>query len=269
MSKILILTDLHITDQDDKIVGLDPFARAQQVLAQAARDHSDIDHLVLTGDLTHHGRSSQYARLRDLLCDVPWPVTFMLGNHDNRDAFKGAFPEAQIDDDGFVQSAVIFPDVRIICLDTLEPDATPKHSGALCDKRLEWLSQELAKPISVPTIVCLHHPPFLTGFTGMDRIGLTNREHVADLLSKGNVDMIVAGHIHRTIFASVFGVPTVTFKSTCHQMPMLLGQVGSSHSINEPGAYGLLTVTENAGIVAHTADVFETKAAIESDISSQ
>jgi metallophosphoesterase superfamily enzyme len=56
MDKVLILTDIHITD-GKKIIGLDPSERLRTALGQAARDHSDAAHLILMGDLVHFGSS--------------------------------------------------------------------------------------------------------------------------------------------------------------------------------------------------------------------
>ena len=118
MSKLLIMTDLHLTVPPATIIGLDPGARLAQGLAHAAQHHADADRLILMGDLTHHGKPAQYARLRPLLEGLPWPVSLMIGNHDDRRKFRAAFPEAP-DAGGFVQSITDLPDIRLITLDTV------------------------------------------------------------------------------------------------------------------------------------------------------
>ena len=211
MTKILVMTDLHITPEDDTIIGLDPGARLAAGLAHAARMHPDAEHLVLTGDLTHHGHPQEYARLKRLLAGLPWPVTLMLGNHDARPAFRAAFPDAPVDEAGFVQCAVDLGPVRLICLDTHEATPDPQHSGRLCPTRLDWLGRTLSAA-DKPCLIFLHHPPFDTGFTGMDRIGLTNAaEFRAFLNQHPHVAHVFAGHIHRTITATVDGLPITIF----------------------------------------------------------
>ena len=74
-----------------------------------------------------------------------------------------------------------------------------------------------------------------------------------DLLASGPVTHVFAGHIHRTITATVDGLPMTVFKSPCHQMPMVLGAEGSGHSVPEPGAYGILT-TRGPNVVVHFED---------------
>ncbi len=57
---------------------------------------------------------------------------------------------------------------------------------------------------------------------------------------------LVCGHVHRTISGSAAGVPFTILKSTCHQMPMVLGDGSSSLSIDEPGAYSIVLLGEDS-----------------------
>ena len=113
MAKILLMTDLHMTPEGETIIGLDPLARLQAGLHHAAGVHPDADCLILMGDLTHHGLPEEYARLKEALRNLPWPVTLMLGNHDARPAFRATFPEAPTDAAGFVQSIVDLGELRL------------------------------------------------------------------------------------------------------------------------------------------------------------
>ena len=270
MHKILVLTDLHITPPGELIIGLDPAERLSRVLDAMRGAHADADQLLILGDLVHYGTAEEYARLRGLLRDLPWPTTFMMGNHDDRDTFCATFPRAGLDANGFVQSRITLPHAHILCLDTLAPDAKPRHSGFLCADRMDWLRTELAHAPGTPKIVALHHPPFVTGFDGMDRIGLVNRAEVIETLQAcADVRLVIAGHIHRTIMASTGGLPMAVFKSPCHQMPLQLGAGTSGLSIDESGAYGLLLVAPDGDICVHTEDVAAHKAAILDDIASK
>lgn len=254
MSKILVMTDLHLTEAPETIIGLDPGARLAQGLAHAARHHPDAERLILMGDLTHHGRAAQYDRLAGLLTDLPWPVTPMIGNHDRRAAFRAGFPETPVDADGHVQSIIDLPDIRLICLDTVDETAEIEHSGRLCDARMAWLKTALNEAPDHGAIVFMHHPPVDTGFTGMDEIGLSNREEVrAAMQAHPALRHVFAGHVHRTISISMGRVPVAIFKSTCHQMPMCLGEADHSLSVDEPGAYGIV-VTGPRDIVVHSED---------------
>lgn len=256
MSKILVMTDLHLVVPPETIIDLSPAERLAEGLAHAAKMHPDADHLVLTGDLTNEGTPAQYAVLQPLLADLPWPVTMLMGNHDLREPFRASFPDAPVTEDGFVQAVIDLPDlpdVRLITLDTLDTEAEVLHSGVLCPARLNWLKTALEGAEGKPCLVFLHHPPFDTGFNGMDGIGLTNAPELLALTAEYNVRHLFAGHIHRTITATVAGQSMTVFKSTCHQMPMLLGQEGFGHSVPEPGAYGII-LTRGEDVIVHTED---------------
>ena len=91
--KILLMSDIHITEAGTDIVGLDPQSRFQRCLDHAARHHGDASHLYLMGDLTHHGTQAEYEILREILSAQPFPLTLMLCNHDCRGPFAQVFPE--------------------------------------------------------------------------------------------------------------------------------------------------------------------------------
>ncbi len=252
--KLLIFSDIHLVNQGETIIGLDPYDRFRAGLAHAISTHPDADRIILLGDLAHEGRSAQYAQLAKLLQDIDIPISFMMGNHDNRAVFLRQFPQTDVTSDGFIQQMIDLGDTCLFTLDTLDPPTGPHHAGALCVQRLAWLDQALAWANGRQIIVALHHPPFATGFTGMDRIALQNPDALYDRLTKyaGEVHLL-CGHIHRTISGRAKGLSFTIFKSTCDQMPMLLGEAGSAHSVAEPGAYGIV-LADNDGIIVHTED---------------
>ena len=252
MAKVLVLTDLHIVEEEAEIIGLDPFLRAQEVLNHAVSHHADADHLVICGDLTHHGRPQQYERLKALLDGVEIPLSLLMGNHDRREAFHEVFGGT-----GFVQAVVSVGQDRLICLDTLDGPPYPDghHAGLLCEERLAWLDQQIGETPG-RAIVFMHHPPFDVGFDGMDQIKLANSDAFFDLTERhGKVAQLICGHVHRTISGNARGIPFSIFKSPCHQMPMVLGEGVSSLSVDEPGAYGIILIEEDR-IIVHSEDVF-------------
>ena len=70
--------------------------------------------------------------------------------------------------------------------------------GELCADRLSWLDATLAAAPDVPTLILMHHPPFLTGIAHMDRIGLTGRDEFAAIAARHpQIQAILCGHVHR------------------------------------------------------------------------
>ena len=256
MSKIIVMTDLHVTAPDQRIIGLDTFARFCAARDAALRDHADAALMILMGDLSHHGAPVAYERLARALRDVPMPVVPMMGNHDRRDVFLDSFPDAPQTATGHIQHYQPCDGHHIITLDTLDGPPYPAghHSGILCADRLDWLQAQLARTQGEKTLIFAHHPPFDTGWAGMDAIKLRNGEALLDVLvAHGNCHLF-CGHIHRTISGSTRGVPWTMFKATGHQAPLDLNGDDSSLSVDEPPAYGLLVLMPD-GVVAHSEDV--------------
>lgn len=247
--KLLVVSDPHIVAPGEEIIGLDPSARLDAVLKHAMAYQGDADHLVILGDLTHNGTPEEYRQMAALLAQVEVPYTLMLGNHDRRAGFAKVFGG-----NAFVQEVVELGTHRLICLDTLDEDAVPRHSGYLCAARLDWLRARLDES-DKPVVLALHHPCFETGFSGMDRIRLRNDEALFELLAQsGRAVQLLCGHVHRAISGTAGGLPFAVFKSSCHQMPMMLGISGSGHSIDETGAYGVVLLSAK-GVTVHSVDV--------------
>ncbi|MFD0857666.1 phosphodiesterase [Roseovarius aquimarinus] len=251
MRKILVFTDLHYTAQGALIGHLDPDARFRAGLAHALAQFPEAERIVITGDLTHHGRPEEYARLAAALKDCPLPVHLTIGNHDRRAAFAEAFPKAPRTAEGHVQEVIDCGDVRLILLDTVDEG---QDGGTLCDARLAWLDAALAGAEGRSAVVMLHHPPMEVGFAAMDAIALANRaEFLAVLKRRANTCQIVAGHLHRTVSGAAGGIACTILKSPCHQSPIMQPGMDSDASVDEPGAYGILYLGAE-GVVVHSED---------------
>ncbi|WP_425037518.1 phosphodiesterase [Primorskyibacter sp. S187A] len=254
MHKILIFTDIHIVAEGETIIGLDPSARFVAALDHALAHHGDAQAIFIAGDLTHHGRPEEYARLKEHLDGVPLPVTLLLGNHDNRANFAKVFADQLCAETGFSQSIQEFGSWNVIGLDTLHPETEPYHGGHLCADRMTFLRKALDAAGTASTLVIQHHPPMPQGFDGMDAIALDNGSEELAILAHAGVDHLICGHVHRTISGVAQGVSYSIFKSPCHQMPMVLGEGSSALSVDEPGAYGIVLLGEKQ-IIVHSEDV--------------
>lgn len=128
--------------------------------------------------------------------------------------------------------------MRIIVLDTV----VPMHShGMLCSRRLNWLAERLAQAPQRPTIIAMHHPPFKTGIVHMDEIGLLAGADALEALVRrhANVEHIMAGHLHRTIFRRFGNTVVSTCPAPAHQVEFDLRPEGPSAFNFEPPGYHL------------------------------
>lgn len=218
--------------------------------------------VVLSGDLVDRGSAEEYASLRALLAPLACPVWLMPGNHDDAAAMRAAFPDhdelAPLPDPalaGFVLWVREVDGLRLVALDTVVPRAP---HGALCERRLAWLDRTLAAAPGVPTIVAMHHPPFVTGIGHMDAMGLLEGSAglQAVLRRHPQVERVICGHLHRPIVRRYAGTVAMTVPSTAHQIVLDLRAGGPAAYRREPPGFAVHTLRDGA-LVSHLAAVGE------------
>ncbi len=252
----LVLTDLHMT-VEPRAGCPEPESRLRAGLAHALTCVPDASMILLCGDLTHWGDEASYRKLKPLLDDLPVPVVPMLGNHDDRAAFRTVFPEVPVDPNGFVQRVIAIGGYRLIILDTLllrDEGAPVIHEGELCADRMAWLDSVLTEAGDTPCIIAMHHPPHGTGFAAMDALMLREGEAFHDLIERhGNVRHLLCGHVHRTISGVYRRTPWAVFRSTVGQMPLMFNGTDSTVENHDPPACGIV-ILNGDGILVHTED---------------
>jgi Icc protein len=220
------LTDLHLTAEGARAYGDRVDTNA---LAAAAVDRINAlvpqpDLVIVTGDVTDHGTAQEYAVARGLLDRLRAPVAVMIGNHDEREAFReGLSGYAGVPADGFIQFVVETRPVRLVALDSTAAGA---HHGEFCADRAAWLDARLAEARDVPTIVALHHPPFDTGIAWMDGEGAGWAAPLLPVLERHpQVVRVICGHLHRPIVCEVGGRIVTVAPSVAHQVALDLRPV--------------------------------------------
>ncbi len=214
---ILQLTDPHIGA--DWQPG-DPVDTLRAVLAAVRGLAQRPDLALVTGDLTDGGHPEEYARLAALLREeLELPLHVLPGNHDDRAALRRHF---DVGGEGAepVQHLIELGGLQVLMLDTTIPG---EDAGDLDDERLDWIAGELAARPEIPTVVAMHHPPFLTGLPGMDRYALAERarDAIARLVAAHpQVCGTIAGHVHSTMTTTVGGRPSMTAPSTYCQLAL-------------------------------------------------
>ena len=198
MLTIAQITDLHITTSDDRLNKDRNAQRLGQVLASIHQLHPRPAAIVATGDLVDRASFAEYLELREALKAVEIPVYFGMGNHDARAPFLEVFAgsSAQTDENGFIQWAADFEDLRVVMCDTLDEG---RHSGAFCERRAGWLARTLDARPDTPTIVFMHHPPVSSGIAWMDPVQDSGWIENLDraLRGRSQVRALAAGPLHR------------------------------------------------------------------------
>lgn len=217
--KLIHISDIHINPEP--ILGIDPVANFRACLDHVGEHHADADRIVITGDLTHHGRRESYEQLKRMIAESSFggdsAPRLLIGNHDHRPTFRSVFPDAAADGDGHVQW---FEDTvvgRFVYLDTAEEGT---HAGHYGEARRAWLEAVLREARSESRAVWLfmHHNPAVVHVANADAIGLVDEAEFQSLVGayRDRIRHIFFGHCHFTLSGSVYGIPFSAPRSTCH-----------------------------------------------------
>ncbi|MEM8552700.1 MAG: phosphodiesterase [Pseudomonadota bacterium] len=267
MALIVHLTDLHLRPPGVLTRGtVDCASYTDAAIKAVAARHGDADAIIITGDVADLGEAGAYEQLALMLEAFAAPVLLAPGNHDRTGPFREVFGRWPGVGDGPVEGKVCHAhdvaDARIVMLDS-SVDGLDRgdHFGALGAVQIAWLDSLLRE--EKPTLIALHHPPFITGMTFLDRIRLQDADDLAAVLrGRNHVRRIVCGHVHRTIVAGFAGAPAITVPGVAHQTALTLGSGASHRSVMEPPSYGVhLIGAQDASHVA-LVDVYDAPGAV-------
>ncbi|RVT43617.1 phosphodiesterase [Sphingobium algorifonticola] len=225
------ITDIHLGFEPDNPAEFNR-KRLDQALGCLIGGPNRPDILLATGDLVDRGDVDSYRRLANAFSQCPFPVYPCMGNHDDRASFSAIFPHIPVVD-GFVQYVVPLDGLRLIVIDTLEPD---RHGGAFCDIRAAWLRARLEEAPATPTIIVMHHPPVEVGIAWMN----THPEEpwvqrfAAAIAGHAQVEALICGHLHRAIVAPWKGTTIAICPSTAPQVSLDLSPIDPEAPDNRP-----------------------------------
>lgn len=176
------------------------------------------DVLLLTGDIADDGSPEAYERVAQAVAPLGVPVLATAGNHDDPAGVArvlGATDELMIG--GW----------RVLLVDT----SIPKTEWGRVD--LAKLLQRLGSADGPPTLLALHHPPITTSTHPWMRLE-NGTELVNALTARGDVRVVVSGHLHEAFNAVLGGVSYVgcssSFYSIKHRQDQFIldnGHVGA------------------------------------------
>jgi 3',5'-cyclic AMP phosphodiesterase CpdA len=251
------LSDLHVRPEGqpaNRVVETNMFAERAFRAVAAFSPRPDV--VIISGDLADTGLDTEYALCAQLLRrHLTMPVLVIPGNHDRRVAFREGLAHLPGvgSDPHFIQYVIDAFSVRFVMLDTLVPGA---DHGELCNRRLAFLEQALAAAPHKPTIIVMHHPPFVCGIDHMDKINLCDSASFRAILARHpQVERVLCGHHHRPVTARVAGAVVCIAPSAAHQVELALTPGAPGAMVMEPPAFLLHTWIAGEGIVSHTAYV--------------
>ena len=150
------ITDSHLrADEPERVLKLR--AGVERILALGVAP----DAVLVTGDIADDGGSSEYEDAARELARLDVPLVVLPGNHDDRAGMRAAFGLPGAGEER-LQSVSVHGGVRIVACDTLVPGS----DGGEID--VPWIADRLAEDRATPTLVAMHHPPYLVGVEQMD-----------------------------------------------------------------------------------------------------
>ncbi len=252
--KLIQVSDLHFVPPGRRLLGLDPRARLEAAIADINTAQGDAELCLFTGDLVDNGAPEAYAALGEALAGLNLPYRLLIGNHDDRDNFRRAFPEAPRDEHGFVQSVVRATAGDLILLDTHEPG---ERGGRFCAERQAWLEARLAEAGARPVYIFMHHPPLDIGIPSLDLIRLAEPAGFARVVAEaGSVKHIFFGHVHRPVSGSWRGIPFSALRATVHQVALDWETEYPVPYSLEPPNYAVILI-EDERVLVHLHDYLD------------
>jgi 3',5'-cyclic-AMP phosphodiesterase len=213
------------------------------------------DCVLITGDVVDHGKPEEYQAFLEIAEGFPLPIHLAVGNHDDAQAMVSVFGGTGYLGSGHTSYyAIDYPEARIVMLDSAVPGGM---SGSLGDAQLTWLDTVLAERATVPSVVCLHHPPIDVGMPFLDSIKLDNADALGTVLGRhSHVRLVLAGHIHRPIIGSFAGATVAIAPSTFRQARLDLAIEEPSGYVHEPPGF-LLHLLGPTGCVTHVVPTMD------------
>ncbi|MGH6933695.1 MAG: phosphodiesterase [Dongiaceae bacterium] len=246
------ISDLHIPAAGKLLYGrIDTTAFLRRAVAHLNGLAPRPDLVVVTGDLVDEGSPAEYDNLRAVLADLAIPFVLMPGNHDERGNLRRAFSgHRYLPDDGeFLHYAIEDLPLRLVALDTVIPR---QAGGQLCPARLDWLAARLEEQPAKPTVVAMHHPPFVCGLAGMDALNCENSSALGEIVARHpQIERVICGHVHRPIFLRWNGTMVSSAPATAHQVTLDLRDGSPVSWIMEPPACHLHYWHPANGLVTH------------------
>lgn len=249
------LSDTHVMPRGERAYGrVDTAGMLRDAIAHVNRLDPQPDAVLLTGDLADKGQREAYAHLREILADLRAPYYVIPGNHDRHEEFRRAFADqAYLPAGGpFILFAIETLPLRLVALDSVVPGRT---RGNVCEERLAWLDRTLAERPDAPTLVVMHHAPFVTGLPHWDDVGMDGIEALERVIARHpQVERVLCGHVHRSTQIRFGGTIASSCPSTAHQVALDLRPDGMDAFTLEPPGFQLHRWTGRT-LFTHTLNV--------------
>ena len=239
---LLHLSDTHLLGAGNRLYGtVDAESHLAELLAEVEASRGRPEAIVITGDLADHGEPEAYERLRAMVEPVAArlgaQVIWVMGNHDDREAFRTELLAEQPSTRP-IDRVYDINGLRIITLDSTVPG---HHYGEVTNDQLDWLAEELSTRAAHGTILAMHHPPLPSVLDLAVAVELRAQAGLAEVLLGSDVRSIIAGHLHYSSTGTFAGIPVSVASATCYTQDLNV-PVGGTRGRDGARAFNLVHV---------------------------
>lgn len=242
---VLHLSDVHATHGELLYGAVDGLERLERVGDYALAAGITPELVVVTGDLVQRGHAGAYPDLDRALSRLESalgaPVLTVLGNHDDPTAAR----VLRGHEAGHRRIAHV-GGLRVALLDS--------SSGELGAEQLDWLLAQLREPAELGTIVALHHAPLGSPLPTLAKQGLRDAEALLDVLEGTDARLVLAGHFHHQLSATVRGIPVAVAPALAYHQVMNAGPLAVAG--HDEASFSLVHLTA-AGVSAASVSLRE------------
>ncbi len=210
--RLVQITDCHIlATAHDRLFDMDTRNSFEAVSRAAIANHSDLDLLLATGDLSQDASAASYQYLAAHFGKIGLPLFWIPGNHDDVSVMR----EHLLADCIFPARQVLVGDWQIVLLDST---IAGEVGGLVSAQQYEFLDNALRAHPDRHALVCLHHQALPAGSDWIDAKGLQQSELlVRTLKSQANVKAVAWGHVHQQAHHRIDGIEWMSTPSSCKQ----------------------------------------------------
>ncbi len=209
--RLVQITDTHLNGPEDgHLLGMKTLHSMNCVLDIVREERSDIDAILVTGDLSQDGTEQAYQHLHNALKPFACPVFWFEGNHDDPQTMRAVAAGTE-----HLNQIIRSEHWQVVLLNSQVEGAV---YGRLSVAQLELLEQALQERPDLHTLISFHHHPIPMGSTWIDRIGVKNADDFMSLIARfSNVKCVLWGHVHQESDQMINGVRFLSTPSTCVQ----------------------------------------------------
>jgi 3',5'-cyclic-AMP phosphodiesterase len=210
------VSDMHLfADENEQLLGMPTNLSFQATVEQLKKLRSELDLLLLTGDVSGDGSPESYDMVQNLLRPLKIPTYWLPGNHDRTIAMEQVLNLRLVSRRKSFQRG----GWNFILLDSTSPGCVHGHLSA---KTLHWLELQLSIGDNKPTLLALHHPPFKVNSKWLDSSTLQNPQDLFAVIDRyPQIKLVLFGHIHQEFHRQRHSVDYLAAPSTCIQFAPL------------------------------------------------